>query len=76
VNLHLGRHLYIEDLVTAATVRSSGHGRALLVHLRAVARDAGCAALHLDSGVQRADAHRSYFREGLHISSYHFLEQL
>ncbi len=76
VNLHLGRHLYVEDLVTSAPARSAGHGAALLAHLRAIAREEGCAVLHLDSGVQRHDAHRFYFREGLHISSHHFTEVL
>jgi GNAT superfamily N-acetyltransferase len=76
VNQHLGRHLYVEDLVTDPALRSRGHGAALLDHLRERAREAGCEALHLDSGVQRHDAHRFYFREGLHISSHHFLEAL
>jgi len=40
------------------------------------ARAADCAALHLDSGTQRADAHRFYEREGLNISSYHFQIEL
>jgi GNAT superfamily N-acetyltransferase len=76
VNLHLGRNLYVEDLVTAESVRSGGHGAALLAHLEDLARREGCAALHLDSGVQRHDAHRFYFREGMHISSHHFLKAL
>lgn len=76
VNLQLGRNLYVEDLVTASVDRSAGHGAALLDHLRGVARDAGCAALHLDSGVQRHDAHRFYLREGMHISSHHFILEL
>lgn len=75
-NMHLGRHLYVEDLVTSEAVRSGGHGAALLDHLECVARQAGCAALHLDSGVQRHDAHRFYFRQGMHISSHHFLKAL
>ena len=76
VNMHIGRNLYVEDLVTAEAVRSSGHGARLLEHLRGVARKAGCAALHLDSGVQRHGAHRFYLREGMHISSHHFYEAL
>ncbi len=75
-NMAIGRNLYVEDLVTSAARRSGGHGAALLTHLESVARDAGCDALHLDSGVQRHDAHRFYFREGMHISSHHFLKEL
>jgi GNAT superfamily N-acetyltransferase len=72
VNMQLGSNLYVEDLVTAEAHRSKGYGRQLLRHLTAVARAEGCAVLHLDSGVQRHDAHRFYFREGMHISSHHF----
>lgn len=68
----LGRTLHVDDLVTSTAERSTGVGRALLAELQRRARDAGCAALDLDSGVQRHDAHRFYFRERMHISSHHF----
>lgn len=67
-----GRVLYVDDLVTDADGRSHGYGAALMDWLLEQARAAGCAKLQLDSGVQRFDAHRFYFREGMHISSYHF----
>jgi GNAT superfamily N-acetyltransferase len=67
-----GRHLYVDDLVTAADRRSSGAGAAMLDWLRARALEAGCAALHLDSGVQRIDAHRFYDRVGFERSALHF----
>lgn len=75
-NLAWGRFLYVDDLVSAGTARSRGHGAALLAWLRAHARSLGCAALHLDSGVQRSDAHRFYEREGMARSSYHFMTKL
>lgn len=71
-----GRFLYVDDLVTLASERSRGHGAALLRFLAARARDAGCGQLHLDSGVQRRDAHRFYEREGLAITSHHFARKL
>ena len=40
------------------------------------ARAAGCTVIDLDSGVQRHDAHRFYFRERTHISSHHFTKAL
>jgi len=40
--------------------------------LEAVAREDGCGQLHLDSGVQRFDAHRFYFTRGMAIRSHHF----
>jgi GNAT superfamily N-acetyltransferase len=75
-NMQLGRNLYVEDLVTAEAHRSRGYGGVLLRHLADLARAEGCEVLHLDSGVQRHDAHRFYFREGMRISSHHFLREL
>jgi GNAT superfamily N-acetyltransferase len=72
LNLFYGRHLYVDDLVTADPERSKGHGKALLEWLRALAVENGCDAFHLDSGVQRKRAHEFYLREGLELSSYHF----
>ncbi len=75
-NLFCGRHLYVDDLVTAEAARSKGHGKALLAWLRALAVENGCDTFHLDSGVQRKRAHAFYRREGLELSSYHFSERL
>lgn len=73
-NLHMGRHLYVDDLVTRPAMRGRGHADALLTWLEAEARAQGCTVLHLDSGVQpeREDAHRFYFRHGMRIASFHF----
>lgn len=75
-SLFCGKHLYVDDLVTAETERSKGHGKALLGWLReqAVAND--CEIFHLDSGVQRKRAHAFYQREGMELSSYHFSVRL
>ena len=40
------------------------------------ARSHGAGQLHLDSGKQRAEAHRFYEREGLEVSSLHFKRSL
>ena len=71
-NLAWGRHLYVDDLVTAERRRSAGHGRRLMDWLLDHARGAGCDELHLDSGVQRFGAHRFYLRWGMDITSHHF----
>ena len=68
--------LYVDDLVTTEGARSQGVGRELLIELAQRAQAAGCSVLDLDSGVQRADAHRFYMREGLTISSFHFSRSL
>ena len=71
--LFSGRNLYVDDLVTDSGARSRGHGRRILAWLTDEARAHGCVQLELDSGVQRSDAHRFYFRERLHVSAFHFV---
>ena len=75
-NLFLGPSLYVDDLVTTAKARSRGHGAILIRWLKELALDNGCGTLHLDSGVQRDRAHRFYFDNGFHISSFHFSQSL
>ena len=75
-NLFCGRHLYVDDLVTADAERSKGHGKVLLAWLRALAVAEDCEVFHLDSGVQRKRAHQFYLREGLELAGYHFSERL
>lgn len=70
--LYCGRILYVDDLVTDDATRSRGFGKQLLDWLYAQARAHGCEQFHLDSGVQRARAHRFYFREGLTVTAFHF----
>jgi GNAT superfamily N-acetyltransferase len=66
------RYLYVDDLVTLQTERSKGYGAALMTWLTDYALREGCEQLHLDSGVQRKNAHRFYEREGMKLPSYHF----
>jgi GNAT superfamily N-acetyltransferase len=75
-NTYSGRELYCDDLVTQAAARSGGVGRALLGHLEGEARARGCDSLTLDSGTQRQQAHKFYFREGMTIPSFHFAKPL
>lgn len=70
------RKLYVDDLSTTSTARSTGVGAALLEELRGKARAQGCHVLDLDSGVQRHDAHRFYLRERMEITSHHFAQRL
>lgn len=71
-NLAWGHFMYVDDLVTLAECRSQGHGATLLGWLHEHARDQGCNELHLDSGMQRMDAHRFYARERMDRAGYHF----
>ena len=75
-NTYEGRRLYVDDLVTDSVDRSKGVGKALLGCLEARAREEKCDTLALDSGVQRGEAHKFYFREGMQIAAYSFRKML
>lgn len=74
--LYCGRILFVDDLITDERTRSQGHGKRLLDWLQEEARAQNCDELHLDSGVQRAGAHRFYFRAGMTIAAFHFRKKL
>lgn len=67
-----GIKFYVDDLVADEASRSRGVGHALIEYLGSAARDAGCDCLVLDSGTQRQQAHKFYFREGFLITSFNF----
>jgi len=71
-NLAWGKFLYVDDLITDDKQRCRGFGKLLMDWLAEQANIQGCAQLHLDSGVQRKDAHRFYAREGMEQTGYHF----
>jgi GNAT superfamily N-acetyltransferase len=75
-NFVSGRHLYVDDLVTADRWRSHGYGRLLNKYLVELARNEGCTSIQLDSGTHRREAHRFYFRERYAITSFHFVRLL
>jgi len=71
-----GRELYCDDLVTDNAQRSTGVGRAMMDFMVDLARERDCDTFALDSGCQRQQAHKFYFREKLTISSFHFTRTL
>lgn len=75
-NLAWGRFLYVDDLVTLPGQRSKGYGAKLLSWLKEQAAKEGCEQMHLDSGMQRKQAHRFYVREGMSMTSLHFAEKI
>ena len=75
-NTFEGLHLYVDDLVTDEKQRSRGVGRSLMEHLQGLARAADCEAYTLDSGTQRTQAHKFYFREEMVVTSFHFRKPL
>lgn len=75
-NLAVGRHLYVDDLVTDQAQRSHGIGGELLAWLQDQARASDCTCIELDSGTQRRHAHKFYFMHGFSIAYYHFNKRL
>lgn len=71
-NLVHGSHLYVDDLVTYETLRSSGHGHALMERLKREARALGCGKLVLDTPLTNTLGHRFYYREGLLATALRF----
>ena len=69
---HSGRDLYCDDLVTDEKLRSTGVGHALMQYMQGLCRERQCDTFSLDSGCQRQQAHKFYFREGMTITSFHF----
>jgi hypothetical protein len=63
-------------LVSDRKYRQSGAGTVLFEWLVDYAKYNQCQQLHLDSGVQRHQAHRFYVRRGMDISSHHFVLSL
>jgi GNAT superfamily N-acetyltransferase len=74
--LFSGKTLYVDDLVTAEDRRSKGFGERLMAWMENHARQQGCETFSLDSGTQRTEAHKFYFRQGLAITSFHFAKKL
>lgn len=77
-NLAWGAFCYVDDLATAPGARGRGLARSLLTEVERLADEAGCAQIHLDSGVQaeRQAAHGLYFSSRYRITSYHFAKPL
>jgi len=71
-----GRKFYCDDLVTTERLRSTGVGHALMQFMEQEAVALQCTAFALDSGVQRKDAHKFYFREGMYVVSFNFKKDL
>jgi predicted N-acetyltransferase YhbS len=75
-NLAYGKFLYVDDLVTRADQKRTGHAGQLIEWLCEHARDQGCSFLVLDSGVQRFEAHRFYLAHQMDITAHHFARKL
>jgi ribosomal protein S18 acetylase RimI-like enzyme len=75
-NLVYGPFLYVDDLVTDETLRRHRLGARLLDELTAIAEQAGCVRLVLDTALNNALAHRFYCRQGLLTGAIRFGKDL
>lgn len=71
-----GKTFYVDDLITLSSERRQGYAGQLMDWLIARAGELGCTQFHLDSGMQRHDAHRLYLNKKLQITSHHFAKVL
>ncbi|WP_459558324.1 GNAT family N-acetyltransferase [Lacunimicrobium album] len=74
--LYLGTSIYVDDLITDEKTRSRGVGKALLEWIEAEAKRQGIDWVTLDSGVQRDQAHKFYFRQGYTVACFNFKKKL
>jgi hypothetical protein len=75
-NTFSGYRFYVDDLVADEKQRSRGAGHLLMEYLEAEARRRGADSFELESGTQRTQAHKFYFREGMTIVSFSFRKAL
>ena len=71
-----GLTCYVSSLIVDERERGKGYGTMLLDYAVELARQRGCRAMTLDSGLPRTAAHRFYERYGFERSCYGFELQL
>ena len=71
-NLMHGRHVYVDDLVTAQEHRSQGIGAELLKCVVAQASRSHCTKILLDTGADNKNAARFYLKTGFSITALRF----
>jgi GNAT superfamily N-acetyltransferase len=71
-----GHHLYIDDLVTTASARSSGYGARLLQYAEEVARRKGLPSLRLATGIENERGRKFYETNGWKARSVAYVRSL
>ena len=67
-----GMTCYVSSIITNEDERGKGNGVKLMDHAKELAKERGCKALVLDSGMPRTQAHRFYEIYGFEKSCYGF----
>ena len=71
-----GLTCYISSIITREDRRHQGCGRRMMDHAAELAREKGCRAMILDSGLPRKEAHQFYENYGFETSCYGFEKML
>ena len=71
-----GKHIYIDDLVTAEKIRSKGLGAELLKFAEELAHTNGCKSLRLCTGVENERGVSFYERNGWVKRAFAFTKKL
>lgn len=71
-----GLTCYVSSIITRADRRNQGYGREMMDHATMLAKERGCKALILDSGMPRKEAHQFYEHYGFEKSCYGFEKAL
>lgn len=67
-----GLTCYVSSLITREEDRGKGYGTAMLDYVKDMAKEKGCKAVTLDSGLPRTGAHTFYQKYGFEKSCYGF----
>lgn len=67
-----GQTCYISSIITNQEERKKGYGGKMLDHVKDLAKERGCNAIVLDSGMPRKEAHRFYENYGFEKSAFCF----
>jgi GNAT superfamily N-acetyltransferase len=75
-NLIHGRFIYVDDLVTVESERSTGLGARLLATVADIGRERSIGRLVLDTALDNVLAHRFYYRQGLLARALRFSREI
>lgn len=67
-----GSTCYLASIITDEKYWGMGYGRLMVDHVKELAKERGCKAIILDSGMQRKAAHAFYEKYGFEKSCYGF----
>lgn len=67
-----GQTCYLSSIITDHKYRNQGYAAKMMDHVKVIAKERGCAAIILDSGFPRTDAHSFYEKYGFEKAAYCF----